>query len=112
MELPLKGSWAENLACRWLEEQGYQLISRNQRTPYGEIDLWMYLAGVYVAVEVKQRRSHRFGTPLEAVSPQKVMRLCRSVLYLLGRDDLPVRLEVVLVEGSPHAPQIQHLVLD
>ena len=112
MELSLKGGWAEQLACRWLQEQGYQLISRNQRTPYGEIDLWMRLAEVYVAVEVKQRRNHRFGTPLEAVSPHKVRRLRRSVLYLLGRDDLPVRLEVVLVEGSPHAPHLQHLVLD
>lgn len=108
----MKGRWAESLACRHLQAQGYRLIGRNIRTPYGEIDLWMELDQVYVAIEVKQRRSHRFGTPLEALSPTKLRRLYRSMLFLLGRDDLPARLEAVLVEGTPHAPRIVHLVLD
>ena len=68
--------------------------------------------GVMVFVEVKQRRDARYGTPLEALTPQKLERLQKSALYLLGRDDTPVRFEAVLVYGTPAAHRIEHLPLN
>ncbi len=107
----MKGAWAEAQACRYLLERGYVLLERNRRTPFGEIDLWMQDGPTYVAVEVKQRQSERFGSPLEALTPTKYQRIYRSALYLLGRDDLPVRLEAVLVYGTPQRFRLEHLVL-
>ncbi|GGM98398.1 UPF0102 protein [Thermus composti] len=108
----MKGAWAEERALRYLLERGYRLLGRNRRTPFGEVDLFLEKDGVYVVVEVKQRRSDRFGTPLEAITPGKVRRLWQSARYLLGRDDLPVRLEAVLVHGSPEDFRLEHLVLE
>ncbi len=108
----MKGRWAEEVACTYLLEQGYRLIGRNRRTPFGEVDLLMEKDGVYVVVEVKQRATGAFGTPLEALTQGKVHRLLRSALFLLGRDDLPVRLEAVLVHGTPKAFQLEHRVLE
>lgn len=108
----MKGAWAEAVAQRYLLAKGYELIGQNRRTPYGEIDLWMKQGQIYVAVEVKQRRNARFGTPLEALTPQKYQRIYRSALYLLGRDDLAVRLEAVLVYGSPQQFRLEHLELN
>ncbi|RDI96693.1 YraN family protein [Meiothermus sp. QL-1] len=105
----MRGGWAEALACRYLQDKGYRLLGKNRRTPYGEVDLWMQDGGVYVAVEVKQRRGQSFGSPLEALTPAKYQRVYRSALYLLGRDDLPMRLEVVLVYGSPQRHRLEHL---
>ncbi|WP_027892432.1 YraN family protein [Calidithermus chliarophilus] len=108
----MKGAWAEAVARKYLLAKGYALLGQNRRTPHGEIDLWMRQGEVYVAVEVKQRRDGRFGTPLEALTPQKYERLWRSALYLLGRDDLPVRFEAVLVYGTPRCFRLEHLPIE
>lgn len=105
----MKGAWAEALARKYLLAKGYELLGQNRRTPYGEIDLWMKQGEIYVAVEVKQRRDTSFGTPLEALTPQKYSRMYQSALYLLGRDDVMVRLEAVLVYGTPQRFQLEHL---
>jgi putative endonuclease len=108
----LRGRWAEEVALRHLQEKGYRLLGKNRRTPFGEVDLFMEKDGVYVVVEVKQRASEAFGAPLEAITPGKVKRLLKSARFLLGRDDLPVRLEAVLVHGSPKDFRLEHLVLE
>lgn len=97
----MRGRWAEEEALRFLLGKGYRLLWRNRRTPFGEVDLFMEKDGVYVVVEVKQRASARFGAPLEAITPGKVRRLLQSARFLLGRDDLPVRLG----PSSSTAPQ-------
>ncbi|WP_185747725.1 YraN family protein [Thermus amyloliquefaciens] len=108
----MKGGWAEDRALAYLLERGYRLLGRNRRTPFGEVDLFMEKDGVYVLVEVKQRSTPAFGTPLEALTPKKVERLLKSARHLLKRDDLPVRLEAVLVHGTPKAHRLEHLVLE
>ncbi|WP_117237597.1 YraN family protein [Thermus sediminis] len=108
----LRGRWAEEVALGHLLEKGYRLLGRNRRTPFGEVDLLMERDGVHVVVEVKQRSSRAFGTPLEALTPGKVARLLASARFLLGRDDLPVRLEAVLVHGNPRGFRLEHLVLE
>ena len=108
----LRGRWAEEEALRFLLGKGYRLLWRNRRTPFGEVDLFLEKDGVYVVVEVKQRASARFGAPLEAITPGKVRRLLQSARFLLGRDDLPVRLEAVLVHGTPKDFRLEHLVLE
>ncbi|WP_457637613.1 YraN family protein [Oceanithermus sp.] len=96
----MKGRWAEDAALAYLEAQGYRLVARNKRTPYGEIDLWLERDGVPVFVEVKQRASSRYGTPLESIRPWKLERMKKSALFLLGREDLRVRFLAVLVSGT------------
>ncbi|RIH81656.1 YraN family protein [Calidithermus roseus] len=108
----MKGAWAEAIARKYLLARGYTLLEHNRRTPYGEIDLWMKDGETYVAVEVKQRRDQQFGTPLEAITPGKLERIRRSALYLLRRDDLPVRFEAVLVYGTPRQFRLEHLPLE
>lgn len=108
----MRGGWAEDRALSYLLERGYRLLGRNRRTPFGEVDLFLEKDGVYVLVEVKQRSSGAYGTPLEAITPRKVERLLKSAHHLLGRDDLPVRLEAVLVYGTPKAHRLEHLVLE
>jgi len=97
----VKGRWAEDVALAYLQAQGYRLVARNKRTPYGEIDLWLEKDGTPVFAEVKQRASSRYGTPLESIRPWKLERMKKSALYLLGREDVNVRFLAVLVHGTP-----------
>ncbi len=108
----MRGRWAEEAALSYLQGRGYRLLGRNLRTPYGEIDLFLEKEGVYVVVEVKQRATGRYGSPSEALTPGKVQRLLQSALYLLRREDLPLRLEAVLVYGTPRAFRLEHLPLE
>jgi putative endonuclease len=47
------GRWGEEIAAVYLEKKGYDLINRNVRTPYGEIDLIARQRGRVIFVEVK-----------------------------------------------------------
>ncbi|WP_040289520.1 YraN family protein [Alicyclobacillus hesperidum] len=64
--------FVENYLIRCL---GWEVIDRNLRSPYGEIDIVAKTGTTFVFVEVKTRRSDRFGAPLEALSNAQLIRL-------------------------------------
>ena len=83
------GAAGERLARRHLEQQGYEFITANWRRPHGELDLIMRDGDVLVFVEVKTRRSERFGAAEESVSPAQVARLLRAAeSFLAGQHTL------------------------
>ncbi len=61
----------ENQARRWLEGQGLRFIAANARERGGEIDLIMRDGTVTVFIEVRYRRSARYGDAAASVTPQK-----------------------------------------
>ena len=71
------GRYGEALAARHLVAQGMVLLDRNWRCPAGEIDLVLRDGDALVVCEVKTRTSPAYGSPHEAVSPDKVRRLGR-----------------------------------
>lgn len=71
------GRYGEQLAERHLVEQGMQVLDRNWRCDEGEIDLVLRDGDVLVVCEVKTRSSVDYGTPHEAVTPEKLGRLQR-----------------------------------
>ena len=68
----------ENQARRWLEGQGLRFIAANARERGGEIDLIMRDGTVTVFIEVRYRRSARYGDAAASVTPQKQQRNTRS----------------------------------
>jgi putative endonuclease len=95
------GRAGEEAAAQYLAGLGFRIIARNVRFRAGEIDLVADDAGTLVFVEVKTRTGPGFGTPAEAVTPQKQARLVRLAgLYLsgLGAEHRPCRFDVVAVE--------------
>ena len=96
------GRDGEDAAVRLLEESGYAVIARNVRLPGGEIDVIARDRDVIVFVEVKARRSHRFGSALAAVDARK-----RRTLRALAADWLQIaapgaraRFDVVTVDDG------------
>ncbi len=96
----LVGNEGENLAAAALKKQGYKILERNYRTPLGEIDLIARHQGFLVFLEVKTRKSVRFGQPQEAVSPAKQARLKRLADYYVKvkrLGEVKVRFDVVAI---------------
>ena len=101
------GVRGENLACHELRRRGYDILARRYRTRHGEIDIIAREGEVLVFVEVKTRASHRFGSPLAAVTRAKQRRLTLMALDYLSRSrtrGVACRFDVVGVlvgEGRP-----------
>jgi putative endonuclease len=108
------GGYGERVAIAHLVERGLLLLDRNWRCPEGELDAVMRDRGdVLVFVEVKTRRSERFGTPAEAVGPAKVRRMRRLAAAWLAQAGIhpaEVRFDVVEVRPRPSgAADVTHL---
>lgn len=104
------GRWGEATAAEYLSKRGYDILGRNARTRYGEIDLLARAPeGMLVFVEVKTRTSRSFGYPEEAVDARKLGHLVSSAeAYLLehpemeaGPDGAGWRIDVIAIEGRP-----------
>jgi putative endonuclease len=74
-----RGAWAEQRALRLLQAQGWMLVSRNWRCPWGELDLIVAKPGRLLLVEVKgRRRSGIDGMGMASLRWPKRQRLAHS----------------------------------
>ena len=103
------GTAAEDWACRYLEAHGLILIARNFRVRGGELDLIMRDGEQLVFVEVRSRRSCRFGVPAESVTRVKQQRLLQTAAIYLQRQaiDPPCRFDVVAIIQTGDLPQME-----
>jgi putative endonuclease len=95
------GRKGEAAAAGHLASLGYAVRARNVRTPYGELDLVAVHGESTVFIEVKTRRSRRYGLPEEAVTARKKSHLTASAQYYIqkhGLSAMPWRIDVVAVE--------------
>lgn len=91
------GRRGEDAAAEFLRRRGLEVLARNVRTAFGEIDLVALDGDVVVFVEVKARRR---GGALEAVDARKQKRLSRLALVFLAKAgwlDRAARFDVVAV---------------
>lgn len=106
------GRNGEELARRYLLEQGYIIRDVNWRGRRGELDLVAERDGMLVIVEVRTRRTLTFGTAREAVDRRKLWQLRRVAEEYVARQQLfsmPLRLDVIAIEWQGKRPFIQHL---
>ncbi len=70
----LLGKKGEALVVKYLKKQGYKLLQRNYRTPFGEADIIAEDKDEVAFVEVKTRTTEDYGLPSEAVGAEKQRR--------------------------------------
>ncbi|TBL77709.1 YraN family protein [Paenibacillus thalictri] len=95
------GSQGEQLAARYLTEQGYTLLTQNWRCRTGEIDLVAEDGEVIVFVEVRTRKATgRFGTAQESVDYRKRRQVTETAqVFLLqrGLQEKQIRFDVIAI---------------
>ena len=92
------GKIGESLAVAHLKRRGYRVLAQNYRAIRGEIDLIVQDGQFIVFVEVKTRRSLKFGVPQAAVTKQKQKQISKIALaYLQAKNlwDAPCRFDVI-----------------
>lgn len=98
-----QGNQAEVRAADFLQAHGLIVLERQFAGKRGEIDLIAQDGQEIVFVEVKMRRTARYGTALEAVTRTKMMRLQQTMALWLRqhrREHLPYRLDIVAIDGD------------
>lgn len=76
------GAMGERLVAFALKQRGCTILAKNVRTKYGEVDLVAKQRDVVLFVEVKTRRSRRYGFPEEAISLRKRLHMTRACSVL------------------------------
>jgi putative endonuclease len=110
------GQRAEELAVQFLGRHGLQILERNYRRRFGELDIVARGAGVLVVAEVRSRASSSFGGAAASVGWRKRQRITRTASALLQHYPefarLPVRFDVLIVSDpfgpDPRIEWLQH----
>ncbi len=108
------GILGEKLAAELLADKGYLIVETNFRCREGEIDIVARDGDCLVFVEVRAKRSRRFGTPEESITVRKKERIrLAAARYREQHDDLPElwRIDVVAVEmAGRRLSRVDHIV--
>lgn len=108
------GKWGENLACQYLEKRNYEVIERNFRCHYGEIDIIArdIRKNEFVFFEVKTRSNLKYGNPVEAVTKQKQRHIKKAVNYFIYKSHLEsqkIRVDVIEVFIKKEKAKVHHI---
>ena len=101
-----QGSIYEQKARVYLETQGLKFITANQTFKCGELDLVMTDGDTIVFVEVRQRKSNRFGSAVESIDYRKQQKWINAAnIWLFTKrnqslDTAKCRFDVVAFEGD------------
>lgn len=106
------GRRGEDAACAYLLRHGYSIVERNYRCRRGEIDIIAARDGGAVFVEVKTRRSLKFGTPGMAVTYAKQQKIRTTALHYLqqcGGGYNKIAFDVIEIVADDGKAKLRHL---
>lgn len=112
------GKLGEELATKYLIEQGYEIIEKNFECKIGEIDIIAKDKDEIVFIEVKSRKVLVYGDPVDAVDTIKKKHIYRTAQYfLLIHNALEVFtridvIEVYMMNGKYRINHIKKAIID
>lgn len=120
------GKKGEELAARYLADQGYRIVGRNVKLTFGEADIVAegpdQITMVVIEVKTRLRRAGQpelsaLITPEQAVDEEKRRTLLRIIRHLAASNgwvQRPLRIDVVAIdwhqEGDSASPVLRHHV--
>ncbi len=106
----IRGESAEEQAHTFLIDKGLKPVSRNFRCKQGELDLIMTDRQTLVIVEVRFRKTDKYGSAVESITRAKQSRIIAAThIYLSSqKTDRPIRFDVVAISGNGNIDWIQN----
>lgn len=109
----LLGEWGEEIAKKYLESKGYQILAQNYKCPCGEVDLIAKRKGRFIFIEVKTRQRFSYGRPEESIHKTKQRKLILTARWYLQKNnfDDDFQIDSIAVEFHPEQkePLVRHL---
>jgi putative endonuclease len=98
------GQWGEEIAAQYLTAEGCEILGRNIRTPYGEIDIVARQGDVTIFVEVKTRTTDKMGLPEDSITWQKREHMIACAEHYAAEHAIDHwQIDVIAIEGKPGA---------
>lgn len=110
------GSQGEEIAEKYLKQKGYVILERNFRCRCGEIDIIAENRSGLVFVEVKTRRSQKYGLPCESVNAAKQRHIKRTAACYIAAKHIEHRdvrldvIEILTMEGQTYIHHIENIL--
>lgn len=104
------GMLGEQMATRYLEDQGYVILDRNYRKGHKEVDIIALDHGEIAVVEVKTRSNEEYFSAEQAVDHQKrqnIIRVANNYVRRYHRTE-PVRFDIIAIVGNGPDTEIRH----
>lgn len=98
-----KGRDGETRAEEYLVSNGYNILEKNYRNRFGEIDIIARDGKTIVFIEVKTRNTNSHGLPVDAVDAKKQGRIGRVALsYITAKkiSNIPCRFDVLSINDN------------
>ena len=104
------GRWGEEAVTAYLARRGYEILARNARTPYGEIDIVTKQAEMIIFVEVKTLTSSKNFFPEQNVTARKREHMLACAEHYAMENAIDHwQIDVIAVEGKVGLePKITH----
>ena len=94
------GKWGEDTAVKYLTHRGYEIIARNVRTPYGEIDIIARQGDVTIFVEVKTLTTSKDFFPEHNITPRKREHMLACAQHYSAENEIDHwQIDVIAIEG-------------
>jgi putative endonuclease len=108
------GNLGESAAAEYLYCEKYEVITRNFRSRFGEVDIIARDGKYIVFVEVKTRYNSIYGSPGEAVNYTKITKLRKTAEYYIIKNKLYkdfFRFDVieVYIDYNDNSQTIKHI---
>ena len=106
------GPWGEEMACKHLVAQGYQVLQRNFRFKKSEIDIIVRKDQTIAAVEVKTRAGTLVGSPLHSINKTKQRHLIVGINHYvqLIKEPVEVRMDAIIIIKQGDNITIDHIM--
>jgi putative endonuclease len=104
------GAWGEETAVGYVAKRGFDIIARNVRTPYGEIDIVARQGDVTIFIEVKTLTSSKNFLPEHQITARKREHMLNAAQHYAAANEIDHwQIDVIAVEGKPEMePIITH----
>ncbi len=98
MDTHLKvGRVGEEKAIEMLIEKGYEIVEKNKKNDYGEIDIIVMDGKEVVFIEVRSRTGEKFGSPEETIRKRKKDKIKKNAQAYMSFKNLKNRYRVDVV---------------
>ena len=106
------GKWGEELAAKYLQDNGYEILERDWKSGHHDLDIVAKEGHTLVIVEVKTRRNRLFGDPEEAIDYRKRQSIQSAINHYVKshRINIAVRFDIISIVGMMGTtPEIDHI---
>lgn len=106
------GQIGEDIACQFLKDKGYEIVERNFKNKWGEIDIIAQKNNVFHFCEVKTIHKRKNYLPEDEITGKKKQQLWKMAQIWLEHNkvppETPSQIDIIAIELTNQGPEINY----